>query len=142
MTKVFLDANILIDIFDNSRPSHNDSSKLFTYLLDNISDYELFTSCDLLTTIYYVLNRKLDNDIILDKIEILNNLISVIEFGNQDIKEAIKLMRDDKNFKDLEDTIQFITAKKENCDYIISNDKGFYSDKIKLISSKNAFDII
>jgi len=142
MTKIFLDANILIDIFDSSRPFSTESSTLFTYLLDNISDYQLYTSCDLLTTIYYILKRKLKTKEILENIKLLNNIMSVIEFGNKEIDEAIILMQNDTNFSDLEDTIQFITARKEKCDYIISNDKGFYSHEIRLLSSKRALELI
>ena len=142
MTKIFLDANILIDISDSSRPTHLESSKLFEYMLDNIMKYELYTSCDLLTTIYYVLNRKLDSKTVLAKIKLMNEILTVIEFGNHEISEAIYLMENNENFSDLEDTIQFVMARKEKCDYIISNDKGFYSHEIPLLSSNKALNII
>ncbi|CAA6819194.1 MAG: Ribonuclease [uncultured Sulfurovum sp.] len=142
MTKVFLDANILIDISDSSRPFSKESAKLFSYLLDNTEKYELFTSCDLLTTIYYVLKRQLQKEIVLEKIKLMNNIIKVIEFGNVEIDEAIYLMEKNKEFTDLEDTIQFVIARKERCDYIISNDKGFYSHEVPLLSSINALNIL
>jgi predicted nucleic acid-binding protein len=44
-------------------------------------------------------------------------------------------MKTNKNFKDLEDTIQYVMAKKAECDLIVSNDKGFASDAIELMSS-------
>lgn len=142
MTKLFLDANILIDISDSSRPFSKKSSQLFDYILDNTLKYELYTSCDLLTTIYYVLNRKLDTKVVLEQIKILNQLINVIEFGNQEIDEAIYLMEKNKEFTDLEDTIQFVMARKERCDYIITNDKGFYSHEVPLLSSVEALSVI
>ncbi|MEA2112201.1 MAG: hypothetical protein U9P71_09175 [Campylobacterota bacterium] len=46
-----------------------------------------------------------------------------------------KLMREDKNYKDLENTLQVVLAQKEQCDLIISNDKDFYSRDIELITS-------
>ena len=142
MTKVFLDANILIDIFDDSRPFHKDSSKLFNHILDNIMEYELSTSCDLLTTVYYILRRKLDKKTVLEKIKLMNKIINVIEFGNQEIDEAIYLMEKNEKFTDLEDTIQFVMARKERCDYIVTNDKGFYSHEVPLVSSGEALDVI
>lgn len=45
-------------------------------------------------------------------------------------------MREDKNFKDLEDTMQYILAKKVDADLIISNDKNFVSKDIKLMNAK------
>ena len=53
--KVFLDANIIVDLYDNTRRFHNYSVKSYSYLLNN--KIKLFTSCDLITTIYY-LNSK------------------------------------------------------------------------------------
>jgi predicted nucleic acid-binding protein len=45
-------------------------------------------------------------------------------------------MLTDKNFKDLEDTIQYVLAKENNCDLILTNDKGFYSPDIEKLTSK------
>jgi len=111
-------------------------------ILDNTIKYELYTSCDLLTTIYYVLNRKLDKKVVLEQIKTLNQLINVIELGNQEIDEALYLMEKNEAFSDLEDTIEFVMARKERCDYIVSNDKGFYSTDVPLVSSVEALDII
>lgn len=55
MKKLFLDANILIDIADDARPTSHDSAKLFSYLMQNSKHFELYTSCDLITTVYYLL---------------------------------------------------------------------------------------
>ena len=44
-------------------------------------------------------------------------------------------MKNNKNFTDLKDTIQYIMAKKVSCDLILSNDKGFVSEGIFLMSS-------
>ena len=44
-------------------------------------------------------------------------------------------MKSNKNFTDLEDTIEYIMAKKAFCDLILSNDKGFVSEGVALMSS-------
>jgi len=49
---------------------------------------------------------------------------------------AIKNIKSNKNFKDLEDTIQFVMAKKVGCDLILSNDGGFVSEGIDLMGSR------
>ncbi len=66
----------------------------------------------------------------------VNELCMVIEFGNEEIEESCKLMKHDKNFTDLEDTMQYVMAKKASCDLILSNDRGFVSDDIVLMSSR------
>ena len=143
MTRVFLDANILIDIIsDKPRPSTEYSSKLYAYLVQNSKEYELYTSCDLFTTVYYVLNRVKDQTSVLKSLKIINSVMNVIEFGNKEIDEAIYLMEKNEKFSDLEDTIQFVMARKERCDYIITNDKGFYSHEVPLLSSVEALDVL
>ncbi|MEA2029843.1 MAG: hypothetical protein U9N49_12845 [Campylobacterota bacterium] len=51
-------------------------------------------------------------------------------------------MEKDTNFGDLEDTIQFVMARKERCDYIITNDQKFYSYEVALLSSVEALSVI
>jgi len=142
MTRLFLDANILIDITYDSRPFSQESSELYAYLVQNLDKFELYTSCDLLTTVYYVLRKQFPNKQVLEKIKLMNRIIHVIEFGNQEIDEALYLMEKNEAFSDLEDTIQFIMARKERCDYIVSNDKNFHSTDVPLVSSVEALKMI
>ncbi len=140
MTRIFLDANVLIDIIDASRPYSQPSSQLFRVLVENIESYELFTSCDLMTTVYYVLTKQIDKKEVLRQLKVLNQIISVVEFGNKEINEAIHLMQKNENFQDLEDTIQFIMARKSLCKYIVTNDKNFFSHEILLLNSTDALE--
>jgi len=63
-------------------------------------------------------------------------LFYLIPFSNHEAQKAIKLMEKDKNFKDLEDTLQYVLAKENECDLILSNDDNFYSPDIKIINTK------
>ena len=97
-------------------------------------DVEVFTSCDIITTLYYVLSKKGKTEA-LDSILDVNEMCSVIKFANREIEDSCQLMKSNKNFKDLEDTIQFVMAKKVGCDLILSNDKRFVSEGIDLMGS-------
>ncbi len=132
--KIFLDANILLDIFSSNRPQHINSMKSYEYILSQ-GDIQLYTSCDIITTLYYV-GVKTDKDLILDKIEGINKILKVIDFSNKEIAQTCSLMKTDKKYEDLEDTIQYILAKKEGCDLIISNDENFYASDVKVVSSE------
>lgn len=131
--KVFLDANVILDIYDENRPFHQESSQAISILLEQ-KDVELFTSCDIVTTLYYVLSKRGKREA-LDSILDVNELCNVIEFANQEIEESCQLMKSNQNFTDLEDTIQYVMAKKVHCDLILSNDKGFVSEGILLVGS-------
>ena len=131
--KVFLDANVILDTYDENRPFHKESSKAIITLLEQ-KNVNIFTSCDIITTLYYVLSKKGKTEA-LDSILDVNELCTVIEFANKEIEESCQLMKQNKNYKDLEDTIQYVMAKKSNCDLILSNDKGFVSEDVVLMSS-------
>jgi len=138
MIKIFFDANILIDISDETRPAYVQSKALLDNLMDNIEQYTFYTSCDLITTVYYILRQKLTKEKTLSQIKLINELIKVVEFGNDEICEAIELMERNKKYSDLEDTIQYVMARKEKCDYIITNDKNFASGDVPVLSSQEA----
>jgi predicted nucleic acid-binding protein len=68
----------------------------------------------------------------------INNFCHVIEFSNTDINQTCNLMLHDSDYKDLEDTVQYLLAtKKSKCDLIVSNDEIFVSKSLKLISSSD-----
>ena len=131
--KVFIDANIFIDIFNVDRPLHRYSLEAYKYLIKN--ECLIYTSCDLITTVYYV-DSKRDKNRALLNIQNLIKTLNVVDFSNKEIEEVCKLMLKDKNYHDLEDTLQYVLAKKQNCDLIISNDEKFVSNDIQLITSK------
>ncbi len=140
--KVFVDANVIIDTFDETREESDKSVKTIRYLLSQ-EEIELYTSCDLITTVYYVLRKKYGNRALYD-IEDSLDVYSLIPFSNYEVQEAVNLMKENMNFKDLEDTLQYVLAKKEGCDLILTNDKNFYSPDIKTISTSeflNSMDL-
>ena len=132
--RIFVDANVLIDLFDVSRPLREFSIKTIQTLLE--SDVEIYTSCDLITTVYYVLRKKFGKEALVF-IERLSKMCLIVPFSNHEVERAIELMKQDSNFKDLEDTIQYVLAKKMRCDLILTNDKGFYSPDIAVINVKD-----
>ncbi|MBL0708007.1 MAG: type II toxin-antitoxin system VapC family toxin [Sulfurimonas sp.] len=131
--RVFIDANIFIDSNDERRLSYSESYKIIPYLLRN--NIEVYTSCDLITTIYYILS-KVSKENALHSIEQINKICKVIEFSNKEVSQTCNLMRENENFKDLEDTLQYVLAQKSACELIISNDKNFYADDMQLMTSK------
>jgi predicted nucleic acid-binding protein len=138
MKKIFIDANIFISSSNASDINFSSCREIFDYLL--VENFEYYTSCDLITTIYYILAR-IDKQQALMEISKINKMCNIIEFGNQEIARAIELMQSE-NYKDLEDTIQYVLAQKSGCDLIISNDKNFISKDIQILSSKQFVETI
>lgn len=132
-SRVFVDGNVIIDLFDERRKNHNSSKEAIRKLLSQGA--ELMTSSDLITTIYYVLS-KIDKKKALADIEKVLQVFSVIPFGKRELMETLSLMKKDRNFKDLEDTLQYVLAKAQGCELILTNDVDFHSPSIKTLTSE------
>ena len=130
---IFLDANVLADIYDEQRPHCIHSRKTIKHLLAQES-VELYTSCDIITTLYYI-NARIDKQKALDHIIEINRWCKIIEFGNTEVSQSCQLMKKNPKFTDLEDTIQYVMAKKVEADLIFSNDTAFVSEEIELMST-------
>ena len=137
--KIFLDANILVDFIDDQREQHSFAKKIIIDSL-RLGD-ELFTSCDIVTTLYY-LSAKTDKNRALNEIVKINAFCKVIEFSNEEVSQTCSLMLESPIFMDLEDTIQYVLAKKYACDMIITNDKNFYSPDVALRTSKEFLEAL
>ncbi len=131
--RVFV-GNVILDYFLKDRPFSEHSEKTIDYLIEN--DIYLLTSCDLITTIYYVLSKRNKTETLLN-IKDASEFFYIIPFSNNETKKAINLMEKDKNFKDLKDTPQYFLAKENECDLILSNNDDSYSPGIKKVNIKD-----
>ncbi len=132
--KVFFDANIFNDIFDASRSTHAVSKQSFALALEH--NMKLCTSCDIATNIYYITAKYTSRENALKALESVKKMAMIIPFGEKELSETISLMRKDIDYKDFEDTIQYILAMNEKCDVIITNDKHFVSKEIECMTSE------
>ncbi|CAA6827191.1 MAG: Unknown protein [uncultured Thiotrichaceae bacterium] len=131
--RVFVDANIINDLYDAERPGHKPSFQCLEYFLEQ--DVTLVTSCDLVTTVYYITARSKDAVQALDALAEVNDIFEIVPFDNALLSQAIGLMQEDEDYKDLEDTLQFVMAKQAECDLILTNDKRFVAKEMQLFSS-------
>ena len=131
--KVFVDANIFLDLFDTTRPMSDSSVRVLEGLADSETT-TLFTSCDLVTTVYY-LGRKIIGTRAQEALATLEQICEILPFGNCELRETLSMMREDRGFTDLEDALQYRLAKKADCELILSNDRSFHSPEIPLYRS-------
>lgn len=131
MNRIFLDTNIVADLIDQTRKNHQESLKLIEHLI--INDFTICISEDMLSTLYYISK---DNQSVLN---FFQNVIlidwKILNYGQEVIQEAIKISKE-KNY-DLEDLLQCICAKQNQCEAIITNDKKFHDCGIQIITSEN-----
>jgi len=132
--RVFFDANIFNDIFDKNRTTFGASHKAYIGALEK--GIEVCTSCDIATNIYYITSKYTTKSNALDAIDLLKKSVTIIPFGADELAQTITLMRKDEDYKDFEDTIQYILALNTKCDVIVSNDKRFVAKGLPCVSSK------
>lgn len=134
--KIYLDINIVADIIDSSRQNHGRALQLLKNLILNNS--EVCISEDMLSTLYYILK---------DKTKTLNFFKEVVfvdwhvlVFGKKVIQDAVDLSLE-KNL-DLEDALQCLCAKENECDAFITNDKKFYDCGVNVMSNEEFNSVI
>ena len=136
VTKVFLDTNIIMDLFDGDRISHKASLKLVKEFLENKAT--LYVNSDTLATSFYLLRslKKVTLEESLYALRETTKICDVISIELNDIDKALSLC-EDKNtpYKDYEDAMQYICAQKVNADVIVTNDKKFVSKDIKIVTT-------
>lgn len=133
MQRIFVDANVINDIYDANRPLHQASfACLEACLQQNLT---LITSCDLVTTIYYINSKTQGRTKALAALEQIQTIFEIAPFSNRELSAAILLMQQDSDYSDLEDTIQYILAKTTGCELILSNDAKFVAKELKVMNS-------
>lgn len=133
--RVFVDANVINDIFDDNRRFHQASFQSLEFCLEK--GLSLVTTCDIVTTVYYITTKSTDAKKSLDALEQVNDIFEIIPFSNIELREVISLMRQDEDYADLEDTVQFVLAKNAGCEVILTNDSGFVAKSIPVMASED-----
>ena len=135
---IYVDTNIVIDMCDKARKFHENSFELITAYLQE--ERELFINSDTFSNLFYILSShsELSESEIVEKMRFINEIFSLVSIESQDVEMALDLCADESNkYKDYEDFMQYVCAKKIGADLIVTNDKGFVSLDIKLQNTKD-----
>jgi predicted nucleic acid-binding protein len=89
----------------------------------------------MLSTIFYI-NK--NNKYTLEFFNLISNRWNIVPFGTKVIKNAIDLSL--KKNLDLEDVLQCLCAKENNCDTFITNDKRFCDCGVHIMSCDEFLD--
>lgn len=136
MTRVFLDANIVLDLLDNQRAGHTAAQRLEEALEEN----QAFCLCawHTLSIIEYVGGKVFGNEAIL---EILRELLAswiVPSTGTEEAREAFGYLSGD-----YEDALQIASAVAGRADYLVTRDKsGYQKCPVKVVSPEQLCKIL
>lgn len=129
MKNVFIDTNILMDIFANRQPFVHNSLKIYTLGVDK--KIKLYSTSNTIITLHYLLKRLIPEEKIRMALDEITQNIEIIPIDLNIIKKSLK-----SNHKDFEDAIQITSAQSINSmDCIITRDlKDFKFSEINVFT--------
>ena len=127
--RVFVDTNVIIDVFDKREPFFSESYKIIQLGLEG--QINTIMSAGAVTDVYYIVNKYVKDDIqVREKIFILGNFIKICNCTSEDITGALALF-----MPDFEDAVAAAIARREKADYIITrNEEDFANSPVPAIS--------
>lgn len=138
--KLLIDTNVIIDLLDDKRIFHNESKKLIRQCLEN--DIEMVITDDIITTVYYLSQRYVAREKLLEFIRFLTQNFEVIAFDAVIINESVDLCLTHAGY-DFEDTLQAVCAIKNGIEVVITNDRNFpVLPSLRLCTSENFFSYL
>lgn len=124
MIRIFLDANICLDLLDTTRDTSAASVEWYMQHKDN-EMIEFYLSGDFITSFYYILaeRRKISSQIVVQAIDALTQEINPIYLSHSDFTFG-KSSFFDGDFEDFEDLLILHSAIGGNCEQFLTNDKS------------------
>jgi predicted nucleic acid-binding protein len=134
MKHIFLDTNIIIDVFAARAPFDLYAVEIFRLAKEN--KVKIYISAASVTTIYYLLRvQKITHIKCMKIIDDLQKIANIITADSVIISNSIKI-----NFLDFEDGVQYISAKSNpKISLIVTRDrKGFKKSSITVADANQA----
>lgn len=126
MNSIFLDTDVILDLYIRREPHHGVALKLFSQLKKTKA--RCFTSAVVIANAYYILSKIKGEKYAIDKLRKLRRLVSVAPINEAIIDSALDIPH-----KDFEDSIQYYCAIKNGINVLITrNTKDYAKGQIKV----------
>lgn len=127
---IFLDANILISVFNKEYPLFSYSSRILSL---SSKKFKLYTSPICLAIAFYFAEKKSGAKTAKSKIELLITKINIAEAN----KKGVLLAAQNKDIIDFEDGLEYYAALHADCTCIVTEDKNdFYFSEIEVFNAQ------
>lgn len=129
--KIFLDANVVFDLFDKKTTEINRTyAKLILQQIVEKNYTGYISPISFLLTNYFILKQNTSEKEALKKIQALEKIIKITAINQQIVKKALY-----SHLHDFEDALQYYSAEAEPVDVIITRDAhGFYKTSLPIVS--------
>jgi predicted nucleic acid-binding protein len=126
--KLFLDANVVLDLILKRQSFFDNIAKIIT-IAEN-KNYTLYISSVTFVNINYIACKFADKKNVLESLKKLRIVFDVLSVSETEIDKALY-----SKFNDFEDAVQHYCALKYNCNYIITRDlKDFKNSEIPVMT--------
>ncbi len=132
MIKVFIDTDIVLDLFLDRQPHLENARKIFQLSIDG--KIKLFTSVTTFTNSYYILCKLVSNTISKEKLRFLEKRVVVLETKHEDVKQSLN-----SRFSDFEDAVQHYTALSHKMEVLITRNIKDYKNAIIPVKTPHSF---
>ena len=119
--KLLIDTNVILDVLCNRSEFVEDASKIFK--LCEIKKIDGYISALSVPNIVYIMRKELDSAKIREILEKFSLIFKITDLKAEEIKKAANL-----DFKDFEDALQSICAKRIKANYIVTRNIKDYSN--------------
>lgn len=119
MISLFIDSDIILDLFAKRHPHYNHAAKLFT-LIDQKKTVA-YSSPLVFANIHFILCKLMPHAQARQNLRKLKSLIKILPIDEKIIELALN-----SDFKDFEDSIQYHTAKCHAIQFLVTRNKKDY----------------
>ena len=136
--RVFVDTNVLFDIFAQREPFRKASFKLM--IMQIFGDIEIWTAPQSYLNIFYVLSKVQDNQLLQTALDKSLERITVCPTTHKDVHEALCA-----GWNDAEDALIALSCKNVAADYLLTRDgkqPGFHELGIPALTPEEFFEVV
>jgi predicted nucleic acid-binding protein len=119
--KVFIDTNLVLDVLAERKPFYETSARIWE--LVEKRDLTGYLSATTITDVFYILRKQLGSERAYDTVNKIMMVFDITSVSQADIKKALNL-----GFKDFEDALQVVCAKKTGAKYLITRNKEDFQE--------------
>ncbi|MEP7265975.1 MAG: PIN domain-containing protein [Saprospiraceae bacterium] len=128
MDKLFLDTNVILDLLGERVPYYDSIAKIAT--IADSGKIKLVLSALSFSTLYYFLSKLEKNEVCIEKLRKLRIIAKTSDLTDNIIDKGLS-----SKFTDFEDSLQYLSALKMDCNILITrNVKDFKEAAIPIMT--------
>lgn len=134
--RILIDTDVVLDFFLDRKPFSEEATKVFS--LCEAKKIQGFVTPVICSNVYYLLRQTASHDRVIEKLNVLMSIISVLKLGQDTVIQALG-----SEFRDFENALQHYSAVQSDLiDVILTrNVKDFKKSKIGVLTPESFLKI-